>query len=64
MTFEELITTRYTQRNYADKPVEEEKIQKILQAGRVAPTAKNNQSQKIYVVQSADALAKLLTLTP
>ena len=52
MTFEELSTVRYTQRSYDTKPVEDEKIQKILQAGRVAPTAKNNQPQKVYVVQS------------
>ena len=64
MTFEELSTVRYTQRSYDSKPVEDDKIQKILQAGRVAPTAKNNQPQKVYVVQSAAAMDKLRTLTP
>ena len=64
MTFEELITARYTQRSYDNKPVEDEKIQKILQAGRVAPTAKNNQPQKIYVLQSSESMDKLHTLTP
>ena len=64
MTFEKLITARYTQRNYDNKPVEDEKIQKILQAGRVAPTAKNNRPQKVYVVQSSTAMDKLRKLTP
>lgn len=64
MTFEELSTARYTQRSYDSKPVEDEKIQKILQAGRVAPTAKNNQPQKVYVIQSPAAMEKLCTLTP
>ena len=64
MTFEELSTARYTQRSYDPKPVEDEKIQKILQAGRVAPTAKNNQPQKVYVVQSSAAMDKLRALTP
>ena len=64
MTFEELSTARYTQRSYDTKPVEDEKIQKILQAGRVAPTAKNNQPQKVYVVQSPAAMDKLRAVTP
>ena len=64
MTFEELSTARYTQRSYDSKPVEDDKIQKILQAGRVAPTAKNNQPQKVYVVQSPAAMDKLRALTP
>lgn len=37
MTFEELSTVRYTQRSYDTKPVKDDKIQKILQAGRVPP---------------------------
>ena len=64
MTFEELSTVRCTPRSYYTKPVEDEKIQKILQAGRVAPTAKNNQPQKVYVVQSPAAMEKLRAVTP
>lgn len=36
----------------------------VLQAGRLAPTAKNLQGQRIYVVQSAEGLAKIDELTP
>lgn len=59
MNFLELAQKRYSVRNYADKPVEEEKLQKILQAGRLAPTAMNYQPQKIFVLKSEEAMAKL-----
>ena len=39
-------------------------INAILEAGRPAPTAKNLQGQRIYVVQSAEGLAKIDALTP
>lgn len=49
---------RYSVRKYKDTPVEAEKLQKILEAGRVAPTAKNGQPQRVYVLQSPEALEK------
>lgn len=39
-------------------------INAILEAGHLAPTAKNLQGQRIYVVQSAEGLAKIDALTP
>ena len=39
-------------------------INAILEAGRLASTAKNLQGQRIYVVQSAEGLAKIDALTP
>lgn len=42
MDFLELAKKRYSERSFASKPVEEEKLRLILEAGRVAPTAKNN----------------------
>lgn len=39
--------------------MEEDKILSILEAGKVAPTACNNQPQKIYVAMSEDARKKL-----
>lgn len=59
MDFLELAQKRYSVRNYADKPVEDEKLQKILQAGQQAPTAMNFQPQKIFVLKSQEAIAKL-----
>ena len=44
MDFYELVKARYSVRKYADKPVEEEKLQKVLAAGAAAPTAKNQQN--------------------
>ena len=47
MTFQELAKNRYSVRSFKDTPIEEEKLNLILEAGRVAPTACNNQPQKI-----------------
>ncbi|MBO6106787.1 MAG: nitroreductase family protein [Stomatobaculum sp.] len=63
-TFFELAKARYSVKGFDGKPVEPEKLQQILDAGNVAPTAKNNQPQRIYVIQSEDALAKARALTP
>ena len=64
MTFMELAQKRYSVRKYAQIPVEKEKIEEILKAGNIAPTAKNIQPQRIYVLQSKEALEKLAKLTP
>lgn len=52
MDFEEVIKNRYSCKKYSDKKVEKEKLDKILEAGRLAPTAKNLQEHHIYVIQS------------
>ncbi len=59
MDFLDLVKERYSVRRYSDQVVEQEKLDLILEAGRVAPTAVNNQPQKIYVLQSRDALDKI-----
>ena len=64
MEFKEVINNRYSCKKYSDKPVEIEKLTAILEAGRLAPTAKNLQEQHIYVVQSAEGLAKIDSVTP
>ena len=63
MEFMELICARYSVRKYADKPVEAEKLQKVLEAGACAPTAKNQQPQHIYVLKSEEAVAKMREIT-
>lgn len=63
MDFLELAQKRYSVRKYADKPVEEEKLQMILEAGRLAPTAMNYQPQRIYVLKSEEAITKLRGVT-
>ncbi len=62
MTFQELAKNRYSVRSFKDTPIEEEKLNLILEAGRVAPTACNNQPQKIYVAKSAEARQKLASV--
>ena len=64
MSFSTLCHERFSARKYIDKKVEEEKIVAILEAGRVAPTAKNNQPQRIYLLKSEEALQKIREITP
>ena len=63
MDFMELAKKRYAVRKFTDKQVEKEKLEAVLNAGNTAPTAKNLQPQRIYVLKSEEALAKLDTLT-
>lgn len=63
MIFKELVEKRFTVRKFTDKVVEKKKLDLILEIGNMAPTAKNNQPQKIYVLQSEEALSKLGELT-
>ena len=64
MEFKEVVKNRYSCKKYSDKKVEKEKLEAILEAGRLAPTAKNLQEQHIYVVESDDVLAKIDAATP
>ena len=57
--FLELAKARYSVRKYKPAPVEQEKLEKILEAGRVAPTAHNNQPHRIKVLTDAGDLAKM-----
>lgn len=63
MQFDEVIKSRYSVRSYKQIPVEDQKIQEVLEAGRVAPTAKNSQPQVIYVAKSNEAMDKIRELT-
>ena len=64
MEFQEVLKNRYSCKKFSDRPLEAEKLQQILEAGRLAPTAKNNQEQHIYVLQSKEALIKVDKVTP
>ena len=59
MEFDKVIRKRTAIRKFSDKELEKEKLDKILEAGRLAPTAKNNQPIKIYVVQSDEGIDKI-----
>ena len=64
MEFKQVVKARYSCKKYGPRQVEPEKLNAILEAGRLAPTAKNLQEQHVYVVQSAQALAKVDAATP
>lgn len=65
MDFTEVIKSRYSCKKYdSEKQISNEQLTEILEAGRVAPTAKNLQEQHVYVVQSAEGLAKIDKCTP
>lgn len=57
--FMDLCRDRYSVRSFADTAVEEYKIDTILRAGQLAPTACNRQPVKIYLLKSKEALEKL-----
>lgn len=64
MEFKEVIKNRYSCKKYDGRTVDKAALENILEAGRLAPTAKNLQEQHIYVIQSEEALAKIDTVTP
>lgn len=64
MEFTKVITERYSCKKFDGRKVDEAQLAEILEAARVAPTAKNLQEQHIYVLQSEESLAKLDQVTP
>ncbi|MCL2150074.1 MAG: nitroreductase family protein [Dehalococcoidia bacterium] len=63
-TFFELAQKRYSVRSFKPQPIEPDKLSKILEAGRIAPTACNNQPQRIKVITAPVDLAKVDECTP
>lgn len=59
MSFLDLAKKRYSVREYQSKKVEEDKLLKILEAGRVAPTGCNKQPYRLIVVQEEKGLEKI-----
>jgi nitroreductase len=59
MEYSELIAARYSVRAYRPDPVEEEKLQCILEAARLAPTAANRQPIQLIVLHTAGREAEI-----
>lgn len=59
MNFLDLAKHRCTIRSFTEQPVEKEKLDYIIEAGHVAPTACNKQPQRIIVVQKTDNIRKV-----
>lgn len=62
--FMRILASRYSCHSFNHYPVSESKLQMILEAGRLAPSAKNLQPTRIWVVKSEEALARLHTVHP
>jgi nitroreductase len=52
MKFQELIEARYSVRAYKPDPVEDGKLQQVLEAARLAPTAVNRQPFQLIVIHT------------
>ena len=59
MNFDKLSKNRYSMRNFSSEKIPAEMLTQILEAGRVAPTAKNLQPQRILVVQDEERLKQM-----
>ena len=60
----ESIFTRISVRKYEDRPVEPEKVEKMLRAAMQAPSATNQQPWEFYVVTDPKTLEKLSMVSP
>jgi nitroreductase len=59
MEYKELIRNRYSVRAYKPDPVEDDKLQMVLDAARLAPTAANRQPFQLIVIHTAGREADL-----
>jgi nitroreductase len=59
MDFMDISRKRVTLRKFHQRPVEPEKVEKILEAGRWAPTAVNGQPQRILVLNTPEQLSRV-----
>lgn len=63
MTFSELVTIRQSVRKYQSKPVEREKINVLIEAVRLAPSACNSQPWKLIIVDEPELKTKVAHAT-
>lgn len=64
MDFEQLILARYSCRHYSDQAIEDHVLKKVLDAGRLAPTAANRQPFQIIVIKTSGKDDELLKIYP
>ena len=63
MEFNDVLNRRYSCRAFAARGVEQEKVDRILEAGRIAPTAVNKQPVHIWAVSSPETLEAIKGVT-
>ena len=64
MEFAEVVAFRESVRKFDGRKPSEEQLNQILEAGRLAPTAFNKQPQRVYILESDEALAKMDKVHP
>lgn len=64
MEFLELAKSRFSARSYENKEIEKEKMGKIMEVIKAAPTAKNNQPFIVYIIKKSEDLEKIDRITP
>jgi len=63
MDFLELASKRFSVRDFKDTPIGQDKLDLILKAAQIAPSAKNNQAARIYVIRSEEGIARIRDLS-
>ena len=63
MEFEKLIAERYSVRKFRDEKLSKEDVEKILNAGHLAPTGCNYQPQRVLVLNTDESMEKLRSCT-
>ena len=63
MEFNDVLQKRYSCRAFASTPVEQEKVARILEAGRMAPTAVNKQPVHIWAITAPETLEAVKGVT-
>jgi len=58
-SFLELARNRYSCRNYDSRPVEADRLEQVLEAGRIAPSAANMQPWHFFVIRETGDLEKI-----
>ena len=64
MNFLEFARERYSCRKLTGAPVAAEKLERILEAARIAPTAHNEQPFRVFLLESPEAVEKVHEITP
>jgi len=59
MEFAELVKYRQSEREYSDKPVEKEKLQKCIETVRLSPSANNSQPWKFVIIDNTELKEKI-----
>ncbi len=60
MELHDVIRQRRSVRSYESRPVEDDKLARVLEAARLAPSAANRQPIHLYVIRSEDVRKRLL----